>query len=50
MLADDRVLGQENGCGYVHRHDAGQGEGEGGGGDDTIGMVTVMGGRQDPRI
>jgi hypothetical protein len=30
-LADDRVLEQENECGYAHRHNAGEGEGGGDG-------------------
>ncbi len=34
-LAEGRMLGQENKCGYVHRHDAGAGGGENEGGEET---------------
>lgn len=39
MLADDHVLGRENGCGYVQCHNAGEGEGKEGVEDG--GMIRV---------
>jgi hypothetical protein len=45
------MLGQENECGHVHHHNAGEGEGgEGRRQEDTGGIVRVMERRQEPNF
>ncbi|KAI0264329.1 hypothetical protein BGY98DRAFT_939927 [Russula aff. rugulosa BPL654] len=39
-LADDRMLGQENECGHVHHHNAGEGEGGKGRRQEDTGGIT----------